>query len=161
MAEAFAILGIAANIAQFVSFGIQLISEAKKIHGSFHGVQNDHHELEVIVEDIKKSCKDVVPAPGSLRDAQAFQQLLKECIPLADKLLFIRSDRQVSKAQNHRGLEVVRQTLRSVAKRKEIQELKRRLLDMDQRLRARAFSILQEYVSFDFRASNHNAGADN
>jgi hypothetical protein len=152
MAEAFAVLGIAANIAQFVGYVIQLISEGKEIYDSLHGARDEHHELEIIIKEITKLSEElqtIIPQPGiSTRlpsgDEKAIWLLAEECKPLADQLLHILNDLKVPTDRRFRGLETVRQTFRSAKKRKEIEELKRRLLDIDKRLRVRAFNMLQK-----------------
>jgi hypothetical protein len=151
MAEAFAVLGIAANIAQFVGYVIQLISEGKEIYESLHGARDEHHELEIIKEITKLSeeLQTIIPQPGiSTRlpsgDEKAIWRLAEECKPLADQLLHILNDLKVPTDRRFRWLETVRQTFRSAKKGKEIEELKRRLLDIDKRLRVRAFNMLQK-----------------
>jgi hypothetical protein len=62
MAEAFAALSITANIAQFVDFATQLISDGKEIYNSLDGVRNDHQALKVIIEDVKSLSIEVHPA---------------------------------------------------------------------------------------------------
>ncbi|KAF2501406.1 hypothetical protein BU16DRAFT_569487 [Lophium mytilinum] len=153
MAEAFIVLGIAANIAQFVSHGIKLISEGKDVYKANHGTSDEHHELEIIIEDIKtlveeaksktKNGSEELPRPLS-NDEKALRKLAEACEPLADKLLEILEDLKVAKDARFRGLATVRQTLRGVGKRRDIQELQQRLLGIDERLRSRISSMLQK-----------------
>ncbi|KAF2194685.1 hypothetical protein K469DRAFT_734449 [Zopfia rhizophila CBS 207.26] len=150
MAEALAALGVAANIAQFVGLGLQLISEGQEIYGSLYGARDEHHELEVLIEDIK-NYSDEVKATSSHQkertrplsgDEKAIQRLAEECKPVADKLLRILNNLKVAKNSRFRGLQTVRQTFRSAAKKKDIQDLERRLLRLDERLRTRASKML-------------------
>jgi len=149
MAEAFAALSIAANIAQFVGYGLQLFSDGKEAYNSLHGAKDEHHELEVVITDIKSLCEEVKDnpvRPEISSDEKAFRQLALECGPLADKLRAILDDLKVSKDARFRLPETVRQTIKSSAKKKDIQRLQKRLLDIDVRLRARALEMLQKYV---------------
>jgi archaellum biogenesis ATPase FlaH len=155
MAEAFATLGIAANIAQFVSYGIQLVSTGREIYSSIEGAQDRYHELEIIIEDIKAINAETVFYNDSCQvrgflyssDESAILQLVGECESLADKLLVILSTLKVSKDARFRRLETLRQTLKVSVKDKDIQDLKERLLGIDDRLRARILAMLQRQVA--------------
>ncbi|KAI9733107.1 MAG: hypothetical protein M1834_003654 [Cirrosporium novae-zelandiae] len=152
MAEAFVALGIAANIAQFVGYGIQLISEGKEKYDSVNGTRDKDHELKITVQSIKTfsyELKTTASRPGvSTRrdssDERAIQQLAEECQLLADDLLRVLNDLKVSKDVRFRGLQTVRQMIRSVRKRKDIRKLKTKLLNIDKQLRDKVFSMLQK-----------------
>jgi hypothetical protein len=146
MAEAFAALSIAANIAQFVDYARQLISSSKEIYNSLDGARDEHQGLKLIIEDIKNLANETRPAnAGSYStDEIGFRKLAAECEPLADKLLAILKDLEVPNDTRFRGLQSVRQTIRSAAKKKNIQDLQRRLVDIDVRLRERASRMLQQ-----------------
>jgi hypothetical protein len=152
MAEAFVVIGLAANIAQFLGYGIQLISGGKEIYYSLHGARDKDRELEIVIEDIKNLSDEVIqtiPQPGVCTrppssDERAIRQLGEECKPLADKLLRILNDLKVSKDARFRGLEAVWQTFRNAGKRKDIEELRHRLLDIGLRLKAGASNMLHK-----------------
>jgi hypothetical protein len=155
MAEAFAALSIAANIAQFVDYVRQLISGGKEIYNSLEGARDEHQALKVIIEDIKNLAHEhqhAQPNPHSSVDEKGFKKLAAECGPVADKLLDILKDLEVPSNARFRGLQTIRQTVRSAAKKKEIQDIQRRLADIDGRLRDRASRMLQKYVKLDLRA---------
>jgi molecular chaperone GrpE (heat shock protein) len=152
MAEAFAALGIAANIAQFICYGLQLVTKGKQAYDSLHGAPDEYRELEIIIQDAKNLAKELKmdsspyssSAPRLPSDQKAIRQLAAECQPLADTLLRILEDLKVSKDARFRGIDTVKQTVRSAMKKKDIQELKQRLLDLDKRLRLRTWSMLQK-----------------
>jgi len=150
MAEAFAALGIAANIAQFTDYARQLISGGKEIYNSLDGARDEHKALKVIIDDIKSLAHDCQPVTAksspqsSSADEIAFRKLAAECEPLADKLLAILKDLEVPNNARFRGLQTVRQTIRGAAKRRDIQELLRRITDIDMRLRYRVTRVLEE-----------------
>ncbi|KAN0101586.1 hypothetical protein V8E51_012096 [Hyaloscypha variabilis] len=150
MAEAFAALGIAANIAQFVDYARQLISGGKEIYSSLDGARDEHKALKVIIDDVKNLAYDYQPITAkpspqpSSPDEIAFRKLAAECEPLADKLLAILKDLEVPNNTRFRGLQTVRQTIRGAAKRRDIQELLRRITDIDMRLRYRVSRVLEE-----------------
>ena len=152
MAEAFLVLGIAANIAQFVGLGLQLVSQGKEIHGSIHGAPDAHLDIQVIADDIRNvaveleastlQSRSLTSPPSS--DQAALTLLAARCQPLAEELLRVLEDLKVRKSARFRTLEAVRQTFRSATKSNDVQELKGRLLDLDRRLRARASVMLQK-----------------
>lgn len=146
MAEAFAALGIAANIAQFLDYARILVSGGKEIYNSLSGARDEHQALKLIIDDIRGLHLDNAPqgVGTNSRDEIAFRKLAAECEPLADKLLDILKDLEVPSDARFRGLQTVRQTVRGAAKKKDIQDLQRRLADIDVRLRARASRILQQ-----------------
>jgi len=151
MAEAFAVLSIAANIAQFTDYARQLISGGKEIYNSLEGARDEHKALKIIIDDVKSLAHDNGARANSSRqysnaDEIAFRKLAAECEPLADKLLAILKDLEIPNDGRFRGLQTVRQTIRGTAKRRVIQELLRRLTDIDMRLRYRASRLLEEYV---------------
>jgi hypothetical protein len=147
MAEAFAVLNIAANIAQFVDYAHRLISGGKEIYNSLDGARDEHKALRVIIDDIKNLNHESQPglnSQPSSTDEIGFRNLAAECEPLADKLLAILKDLEVPSDARFRALQAVRQTFRSAAKKKDIQDLQQRLTDIDVRLRERASRMLKE-----------------
>jgi hypothetical protein len=147
MAEAFAALGIAANIAQFLEYTRQLISGGKEIYSSLQGARDEHQALKLIIDDIKNLNQESQPANSSAQpstDEIGFRKLAAECEPLADKLLAILKDLEVPNDVRFRGLQTVRQTFRGAGKKKDIQDLQRRIADIDVRLRERASMMLRK-----------------
>jgi hypothetical protein len=149
MAEAFATLSIAANILQLIDCASKLISGGKEIYSSAHGARDEHHALKVILEDIKSLNHEPYRTQSFSNfspDETAFRTLAAECEPLTEKLLGILKDLEVPNGARFRGLQTVRQTLRSGAKRKDILDLQRRLMDIEVRLRDRASRMFQKSV---------------
>jgi chromosome segregation ATPase len=144
MAEAFVVLGIAANIAQFIGYGLQLLSDGKEIYNSLHGERDEHHVLEAIVEDIRNLSNEAKPLSAQSEDEIALRKLATECDLLADRLTAILNDLKVPKDTRFRRLKTVQQTIRSAAKKRDIQDLKRKLIELDARLRTRASRMLQQ-----------------
>jgi hypothetical protein len=145
MAEAFAVLSIAANVAQFVDYATQLASGGKEIYNSLDGARSEHQALKLIINDIKNLNHESQPANATFSpDGIRFRKLAAECEPLADKLLAILKDLEIPNDARFRGLQTVRQTIRGAAKKKDIQDLQRRLADIDVRLRERASRMFQE-----------------
>lgn len=149
MAEAFLALSIAANVAQFLDYARQLISQSREIYTSLSGALDEHQALKLIIADIKSLAQESQPASSDQQssggaDYVAFRKLAAECEPLADELLAILKDLEVPSDTRFRGLKTLRQTLKGAGKKKDIQDLQRRIADIDVRLRERASRILQE-----------------
>lgn len=73
-----------------------------------------------------------------------FRKLAAECEPVADKLLAILKDLEVPSGVRSRGLQTMRQIFRGAAKKKDIQDLQRRLTTIDVQLRDGAARMLQK-----------------
>lgn len=150
MAESFAILGLAANTAQFLGLALQLISEGRKVYISVDGVRKDHNEVRIIATEVQRFVNEIEITVGPQRpleseDEKAIRALAKACKPLAEQLLRILGDLTVSGSSRfYRKVETVRQTVRSAWKSKDIQELRRRLLDLDRQLSDRIFRVLNK-----------------
>ncbi|KUJ09979.1 uncharacterized protein LY89DRAFT_689860 [Mollisia scopiformis] len=146
MAEAFAALNIAANIAQFVDYAKQLISSSKEIYSSLDGARDEYKALKVIIEDIKTANDELHPrsSPSPSTDEVRFRKLAAECEPLADKLLAILKDLEVASDARFRRLQTMRQTIRGAAKKKDVQDLQRRLVAIDVKLHEAATILLQK-----------------
>jgi hypothetical protein len=147
MAEALAALSIAANIAQFVDYARKLISHSKEIYSSLSGSLDEHQALKLIIDDIKNLAHESQPASSgqpSSADEVGFRKLAAECELLADKLLAILKDLEVKNDGRFRALQTVRQTFRGAVKKKDIQDLQKRLADIDARMRERASRMLQQ-----------------
>jgi hypothetical protein len=147
MAEAFAALSIAANIAQFVDYAKQLILSGKEIYNSLDGARDEHQALKVITENIKNATDEFQSASCSSNpsnDEVRFRKLAAECEPVADKLLAILKDLEVRSGVRFRGLQTIRQTFRGAGKKKDIQDLQRRLTTIDVQLRDGAARMLQK-----------------
>jgi hypothetical protein len=147
MAEAFAALSIAANIAQFVDIAKRLVVSGKEVYNSLDGARDEHQALKVIIEDIKSANDESLPTNSTANlstDQVRFRKLAAECEPLADKLLAILKDLEVAPDARFRGLQTMRQTIRGAAKKKDIQDLQRRLAAIDVKLREGAATILQK-----------------
>ncbi|PMD63535.1 uncharacterized protein K444DRAFT_626616 [Hyaloscypha bicolor E] len=146
MAEPFTVLSIAANIAQFLGYGLQLLSDGKEMYNSLHGALDEYHELEAIIEDIRNISNETKHLSGHSIGENTIRKLAAECMPLAEKLLGILNDLKVPNDARFRGLKTLHQTFRSAGKKKEIQILKHRLMDLDMRLRTRTSWMLQRQV---------------
>ena len=164
MAEAFVILGTVSNIFQFIELGFKVLDEGQELYKSFNGQRDEHKELELAAGDTK-SFADKAKTLRSLskvaknEDEEIIQRLAKDCEMLAHKIVVILDDLKVPAEARYRWVEVFKQTVRGINKKQEIQDLQRRLKELDRRLRARVSIMLQEYVHAKFSIDGHIVGS--
>jgi hypothetical protein len=111
------------------------------------GARDEHQALKVIIENIKNATDEFQLASSSSNlsnDEVVFRKLAAECQPVADKLLAILKDLEVPSGVRFRGLQTMRQTFRGAAKKKDIQDLQRRLTAIDVQLRDGAARMIQK-----------------
>ena len=150
MAEAFGIIGLAANIAQFVDYGIKIVSAGKEVYESAHGMTQEMKELDSIVGDIRSTSQDVLNNTPSIKiseDELAIQRLAKECETLARELRSVLDKLTIREDARLRTLESGRVAIQGLLKRREVQNLKNRLQDLDRRLRNRLSKALLKLVA--------------
>ncbi|KAF2686682.1 hypothetical protein K458DRAFT_386644 [Lentithecium fluviatile CBS 122367] len=129
--ESIAALGLAANIVQFVHFGATLLSEASERHHSASGATIGNAELELIANNLQQLTADLtVSRPGS--DSQVLesglQDICKRCRSVADELIAVLDDLRVK--GEHKRWESFKQAAKSIRKEKKIEDLKKRLDDL-------------------------------
>jgi hypothetical protein len=94
MAEAFALIGLAANIAQFVEYSMVLISKVKDIYRSAEGAGKENLEIEMVVQGVSNFGANIAAAAhqaGSRtklsEDEKAIHDLAGSSKDIADRLL--------------------------------------------------------------------------
>lgn len=158
MAEALLTLGIAANVAQFIGLSLQLLSEGKKVYNSVHGAREEHLELETMMNNIEDLHQQVSKELQEMDDAgkklvagkfwkikaeASTLGLIEKCAQIAKSLRQILDELKVPRDAHFRTLATVRQTFRYMGRKKEIEALKGRLLELDSQLRDRLLFVLQ------------------
>ncbi|KAF2868732.1 hypothetical protein BDV95DRAFT_549072 [Massariosphaeria phaeospora] len=150
MAEAIAVLGIAANVSRFISYGSQLLTQGYEVYSSLDGASDKLRGLELISNDIKNISEEVLAMTISSKwqqfseDVQALQTLAEECRTVAKRMLQCLEDLKVPTDSRFRRLMSMLQTLRAGSKAKELEDLQQRLVGLDQRMRYRLNSMFQK-----------------
>lgn len=158
MAEALTLLGLVANVLQFVEVGRALLSAAKEAHEDAKGLTKDLQYVHLLLEDIK-STRHLVethqsidsPLPMST-DEVAIWNYSKECDAIAASLDQVLDKLRVRNDAMSRKVESFRVAVVGIAKRSEVQKLVDRLEQLDERLRRRLRQVL------DKEAVNRAAG---
>jgi hypothetical protein len=149
MAEAWAIIGIIANVTQFVGLGLQLFREGREIYKSAHGTKGEHRAAEVIVRDIQKLNEDAKATvaqckeQGRSKDVQAIMPLAEECERLANRLLCVLEGLKVPEQTRFRPWVSFWKAFKSILKSDEMQSILTRLLTLESQLNDRVSGILQ------------------
>ncbi|KAF2638408.1 hypothetical protein P280DRAFT_431703, partial [Massarina eburnea CBS 473.64] len=145
MAEAFAVLGITANIAQFVTSISKLIKEGNELYKSSKGIQEDHREAGVLIGDVEFWCgKARNLVVRCEKEGPELSLLAVECENLLKALHLELDDLRLSENPRWRWYDTVKKTLRSAGKRNDLANLQTRLLRFDERLRSHVTLMLQQ-----------------
>lgn len=124
MAE-LAALGVAANIAQFVTLGLQGAVLVWKVYESADGLLDDQKDLLLISQDVQERCRLLQAEPPGHIDA-SLKKLLQSARKLATDL---EAELNKLKRESDAGPVLkVRQILRALRRKSKIEDIQRRLL---------------------------------
>lgn len=141
-------VSLAGNIIQFVDFGIRVVSKGYQIYKSNNGALAEDRELEVVINDLlvlqaKIQCS-VKPAKseGEMPELnKSLEDLSTESSELAGMLL---KRLNMAKAQGKRRIwKSLRQALKSVWSKREVDDMAKRLLVMKEQLQMRILVALR------------------
>jgi len=84
-----AAVGLVANIFQFISFGHELLSSAKEIYSSTHGVSKEVEQLKLLTLSVQENSKSIAKSALSHQDKNkvVLKGIAAECENIADELL--------------------------------------------------------------------------
>ncbi|KAL2849870.1 hypothetical protein BJY01DRAFT_210429 [Aspergillus pseudoustus] len=150
MAEALAVIGVAANIAQFLEYGLKLVAAGKEAYDSKQGTTKAIRQIELVVEDIQNQSAEVLQSGSPWRltsqranpDELAIQKYARQCIDISKELINLLRKLTVRDDAQFRVLESGRVALRTLRKQSEVLDLKTRLEDLDRKLRERLRKLL-------------------
>jgi len=133
MAEAFAAVGLAGNIIQFLDYGTILLLKGQELYKSADGALKENVEIEELASEVKLLCQNLTSGTHYqfLGDATsdhtvAIRKLAKTSHGLAEELLDVIKSLKIDKKKNKR-LESVKKSFQSVMKKDKIRDLERRL----------------------------------
>jgi hypothetical protein len=150
MAEALALLGLASNIISFIDFGLKIASGARSVRESVYGTTAEVRELDVILEDVRSYNDRVLQLKASGQKLSDHEMrilaMVRECEKVAEELNKALFDLKVRHGRS-KMLESGRVAVRVVWGQKNIDALRLRLEQLDQRIRLNVEHILQRYAS--------------
>lgn len=145
MADPITIIGLVSGIVTFVDFGFKIVNGAKQMRDSGKGTTQELAELNSIVGNIRtfnKLVKDQIPMGQTLSDdEQRISHMVNDCEILCAQLNMLMSKLT---ARNSSFFESVLVASKSVFKKGEIQDLKRRLESLSQQIGTTLQHALQE-----------------
>lgn len=148
MAEAWAIVGVAVNIATIVDHGLKLVSAAISAHESIHGTTREIATLNILLDDIQDTnsrLQETQLSTGQLQsDGPSLRNLAKECDSLVKELRLIMGKLMIREEAASRTIESGRVAIQSWWKRKDIESIKERLLEVEDRLKHAVTRILDQ-----------------
>ena len=152
MAEAFAIIGLAANVAQFLEYCILFVSTTKNAYSSTRTAEGSNPERAVVAAEIKKHCWRITCFPTSShanhsQDELSIGKIAEQCQSLADELLAVLDSLKPRPSPKFRSMEAIRVGLATLGKNKKIQELEERLNRLYRSLESSVGNVLQRYIT--------------
>lgn len=148
MAETLAIIGLASNIISFVDFSLKLFSGIEIVRDSLHGTTADIHELDLIVEDVQRLNERVIGQKSAgqtlSKDELRILAIANECENVATEIRNVIKDLRVRDEARSKTLESGRVVIQLLWKRGDIERLRHRLEDLDQRIRQNIKNALDE-----------------
>jgi hypothetical protein len=128
--ESFAALGIAANIAQFIDYGIKLTSTASEIYRSPSGTTKENvllgdimADLEVISSRLINQSENGHPSIQLSKEQCAMRQLAQHCHRISGELQQILSDLSIADNTQLSRTKAILQVFRHRNKRGKVEEL--------------------------------------
>ena len=122
--EAFAVIGLVANIIQFVDLSSKLVSKSAQLYRSNEGTLAENIDIGAATIDLVLLNDRLQNAAATTGD-RALERLCISCNNVANDLITALD--RVKVKSKHQKWESIKTALRSVLSRKDIMELQRRL----------------------------------
>ena len=131
-----AAVGLVANIFQFISFGHELISSAKEIYSSTHGISKEVEQLNLLTLSVQENSKNVVKIALACKDQDkaVLKGIAAECEKIAAELLKQLGKLEAKREGFARKWDAIRVSGEFWWKKKEIYALQARLFELERRL---------------------------
>lgn len=148
MAE-LALLGLVANIFQFVETGVKIASTARDVYQCVENLQT--REIRLLLDDIRQTGAEVSKLPGGTlsEDEAAICEYSDECNAIAVELDALAAKLARREGAKSRAFDSVRISWHSHTKKSEIQDLVARLNRIDGRLRRRLEKVLHRQAGLE------------
>lgn len=130
-------ISFAATIVQFVDFSSKIVSKGYGLYKSADGALPENEQLGYVVSDLKTlnaRLRNVQNSGASSRDETALVKLSQQCAGIADELLFKLEKLKVPKEAKFRKWKSLRQALKSVWNKEELNKMAATLSDFRSQL---------------------------
>lgn len=119
-------IGLAGNIVQFIDFGTKIVSKAHDIHTSAAGATRDVSDLNHVTEELRRTSQVLRNGLASVGGGDSNLEILcRACIETAQKLIVVL--RELTANESPSKWMSVRQALKSVWKKEEIESMRQSL----------------------------------
>jgi hypothetical protein len=146
--EAFAAVSLASSVVQFVDFALNVVSKGRHIYHAGDGTISDNHDLEIVANDLlllQTRLDEATSSSGSAASNKAEDHGMKDLLAVAQnsaKDLLLRLN--MAKVQGRfRRWKSLRQALKSVWSKKEVDSMFQRLELLKQQLQLRIIVTLR------------------
>lgn len=153
--EPLTIIGLVCNVMQCISFGNELLTSARELSGG--GYLQEAEQLKLLVHDVRRSSREISQflSEGNLSDQlrreikrmrhfkvgsflqdelEPLKKIANECDKITEEILGQLERLELKHSGWQRKLEVFKVSGRALWNRKELRELKTRLLELEGRL---------------------------
>ncbi|KAI0455070.1 hypothetical protein F5B21DRAFT_212695 [Xylaria acuta] len=163
MADPATIIGLISGIVTFVDFGLKVVSGTKNVRDSLHGTTAEICELDMIIDDVRRSNalvkKQQLYHEELSADERCILMMVAECEKLVVELRNTISTLKRRDGARSRTLESARVIVQSLLKQDEIQALRSRLDNLDERIRRNIENVLQKERNSSVMAKLAEIGA--
>lgn len=136
--EPFTALSLASAIVQFVDFSSKILKTGCEVYRSSSGLAQEHVDLTELTTSLYSFQTRLAASTATQNpDERALQDLVTKCTEISKQLLEVLRDLQVEGDGLIRTWESLRQTIRSVGKKKEISRLERLLDEIGRQISSR------------------------
>ncbi|KAH7364678.1 hypothetical protein BKA65DRAFT_491856 [Rhexocercosporidium sp. MPI-PUGE-AT-0058] len=130
--EGLAALSVAASVAQFVQFGVSLVSKTSEIYKSTRGTTVQYAELETATKRLVSLNKQLEGPQRVTKDraghvSQALEDIRIDCVGASTDLLARLESLKINEDHKHRHWKSFRQALKAVCSRGEIEAMAKKL----------------------------------
>lgn len=139
MADPITIISLVSGIITFIDFGLKVVSGTKNVRDSLHGTTAEVRELDIIVEDVRRS-NDLVKRQQSSgqklsNDELCILAMVVECEKLVGELHKAINTLKIRTGARSKTLESARVFTQNLLKQGDLQALRSRLDNLDERIR--------------------------
>ncbi|KAN0102600.1 hypothetical protein V8E51_010913 [Hyaloscypha variabilis] len=144
MAEALVLIGLVANVFQFIEQGSKILSVSKEVYHSAQGTTQAVQDLRLLVEDIKYSTDKANKSASSFYsvDEIAIRDYATECGALAKELQMLLDKLTAKPGAKFKTIESLKVGFQGSLKKKDLEKLERRLRDLESKMRRRLSNLL-------------------
>ncbi|KAI9666492.1 MAG: hypothetical protein M1821_004428 [Bathelium mastoideum] len=146
MAEAIAVLGLAASVLQFVDFGSRVASNFRKFYNSHHQDREDVPDLQRINTNLQQILRDLqVPKAGCFEDT-GLVELANDCQAVASELDRLLKSLFKADTESHGKLEAFKASFKLMWKEKGLRSLQERIDHFRNQLVVHLLTTLREQI---------------